>query len=225
MPRIAQLILALIIGLALLTWAASGVVETTVREWFERDVSSRAHLVLTSASQSLAHAWSDPKELDGQLQAFAREERVMAVLACGVDLSTRSSTPGFPQEFNCLEVGPRVRTADSTSGNAEQPLHEWSTIATLPTGRVQVSAMPISVQGQEVGFAILVQDLSYIEPTRSQSTDLSYRYLWNSGSHGLRSTAFSGQGSTSRLELGVARHAAWGRQAQPGFSADPQRLA
>jgi len=163
MPRIAQVILALIIGLALLTWAASGVVETTVREWFERDVNSRAHLALTSARQSLAHVWGDPKELDGQLQAFAREERVMAVSACGVDLSTRSSTPGFPQEFNCSEVGPRVRTADSTAGSAEQPLHEWSTIATLPTGRVQVSAMPISVQGQEVGFAILVQDLSYIE--------------------------------------------------------------
>jgi hypothetical protein len=131
MPRIAQVILALIIGLALLTWAASGVVETTVREWFERDVNSRAHLALTSASQSLAHVWGDPKELDGQLQAFAREERVMAVSACGADLSMRFSTPGFPQEFNCSEVGSRVRTVDSTAGNAEQPLHEWNTIATL----------------------------------------------------------------------------------------------
>ena len=46
MPRMARLILALILGLALLTWVASGVVQTTAREWFERDVNSRAKMVL-----------------------------------------------------------------------------------------------------------------------------------------------------------------------------------
>ena len=52
------------LGLALLAWAASGVVQTTAREWFERDVSSRAQLVLVGARQSLANAWyGDPKDL------------------------------------------------------------------------------------------------------------------------------------------------------------------
>ena len=61
MPRMAQFILALIVGLALLTWAATDVVQTTARGWFERDVSSRARLVLAGASQSLANAWyGDP---------------------------------------------------------------------------------------------------------------------------------------------------------------------
>ena len=60
MPRMARFILALIVGLALLMWAASGVVQTTAREWFERDVSSRAQLVLTGARQSLADSWYDP---------------------------------------------------------------------------------------------------------------------------------------------------------------------
>jgi trehalose 6-phosphate synthase len=159
----AQLILALLAGLALLTWAASGVVQTTAREWFERDVSSRAHLALTGARQSLAYAWYDPQELNRQLMIIARDERVMAAEACNNDLSTRSSTPGFPDEFDCLAVGPRVRTAEPAAGNAGNNLHEWSTIGALPTGRVQVSAMPIKVQGQELGFAIMVQDLSYIE--------------------------------------------------------------
>ena len=163
MPRIAQVILVLLVGLALLTWAASGVVETTAREWFERDVSSRAHLVLTSASHSLANAWNNPLELDGQLVVIARDERVIAVAACNTDLTVRSSTPGFPQEFSCLEVGPRVRTAESTKGKADEPVHDWSTVATLPTGRVQVTAMPISGGKQELGFAVLVQDLSYID--------------------------------------------------------------
>ena len=40
-------------------------------------------------------------------------------------------------------------------------------MATLPTGRVFVSAMPVSSQGQVLGFTILVHDLSYIERRES----------------------------------------------------------
>lgn len=159
----ARFILALIVGLALLTWATSGVVQTTAREWFQRDVSSRAHLVLIGARQSLADAWNDPENLQRQLVALARDERVMGAAACASDFNTRSSTPGFPIEFSCAEVGPRVRGADNLVGNVSQGFREWSTVSTLPTGRVYVSAMPVLIQGQEVGFAILVQDLSYID--------------------------------------------------------------
>lgn len=165
MPRIAQVILALIVGLALLTWAASGVVETTAREWFERDVTSRAHLVLTSASHSLASAWDNPGELDSLLVGIAHDERVMAVSACNTDLSTRLSTPGFPQEFSCIEVGPRVREVDRDhpAGEAPPSFREWSTVASLPTGRVQVSALPLVGSQGELGFVVMVQDLGYIE--------------------------------------------------------------
>src|ERR1700674_624262 len=163
MPRMARFILGLIVGLALLMWAASGVVQTTAREWFERDVSSRAQLVLTGARQSLADAWYDPKNLEKQLVVLARDERIMGAAACSEDLTLRSSTPGFPEEFSCSAVGSRVHAADPITGDAEQQFHEWSAVATLPTGRVHASAMPISAQGQELGFAILVHDLSFIE--------------------------------------------------------------
>ncbi|MGD0941486.1 MAG: trehalose-6-phosphate synthase [Terracidiphilus sp.] len=163
MTRVARFILALIVGLALLTWAASGVVQTTVREWFERDVSSRARLALTGAVQSLGDAWNDPANLNRQLMGLARDERVLGAAACGTDLSTRSRTPGFPDEFNCVAVGFRVRDTGLTAGKSNQDFHEWGTVATIPTGRVFVSAMPIWNQGQELGFAILVQDLSYID--------------------------------------------------------------
>jgi trehalose 6-phosphate synthase len=163
MTRVARFILALIVGLALLTWATSGVVQTTAREWFQRDVNSRAHLVLISARPSLADAWNDSENLQRQLTALARDERVMGVAACGSDLSTRSSTPGFPIEFSCAEVGSRVRDADAIAGNATQQFREWSTVSTLPTGRVYVSAMPVWSQEKQLGFAILVQDLSYID--------------------------------------------------------------
>jgi len=163
MSRIARLILGLLAGLALLTWVASGVVETTAREWFERDVSSRAHLFLTAANRSLAQAWNNPQELHSDLVTIARDERVMAAAACGLDLSTRAETPAFPAEFDCVEVGPRM-LINAPSRTTEQPtFREWSTIATLPTGRVHVSAMPVRDNGQEQGFVILVQDLGYIQ--------------------------------------------------------------
>jgi trehalose 6-phosphate synthase len=163
MTRVARFILALIVGLALLTWATSGVVQTTAREWFERDVNSRAQLVMIGARQSLADTWNDPENLQRQLAALARDEHVMGAAACGDDLSARSSTPGFPIEFSCAEVGSRVRGADAAATNTSQGFQEWSTVSTLPTGRVYVSAMPVWSQGQEVGFSILVQDLSYID--------------------------------------------------------------
>jgi trehalose 6-phosphate synthase len=162
----ARFILALIAGLGLLMWAASGVVQTTAREWFERDVGSRAELVLTGARQSLADAWNDPANLDKQLAALARDERVMSAAVCGLDLQPRSSTPGFPDEFSCSAVGSRARASDPAG---DQQFHEWSTVATLPTGRVHVSVMPVSIQGQELGFAILVHDLSFIEKREAKA--------------------------------------------------------
>ncbi len=163
MPRMARLILALILGLALLTWVASGVVQTTAREWFERDVNSRAKMVLVGARQSLAIAWyGEPNDLQKQLMAFARDERVMGAAVCDTTFKSRASTPGFPDDLNCWTVGARVRAADP-SGDGEGRIQEWSTVATLPTGRVHVSVMPIGNQGQELGFAILLHDLSFIE--------------------------------------------------------------
>jgi trehalose 6-phosphate synthase len=169
MPRMAQFILALMTGLAVLTWAASGVVQTTAREWFERDVTSRSQLVLVGASQSLANAWywATP-DLQKQLTDIARDERVIGVAACDTDLSQRARTPGFPEEFSCTAVGSRVRVVDADEGNGSA-LREWNTIATLPTGRVHVSAMPIRDQTQELGFAILVHDLSYIDRREAQA--------------------------------------------------------
>lgn len=166
----AQFILVLLVGLGLLTWAASGVVQATAREWFERDVSSRAQLVLVGAEQSLAHSWyGDPKELQQLLIELTRDERVMGAAVCDADLKARASTAGFPPEFGCWAIGSRVRAADSGVGSATGRFQQWSTVATLPTGRVHVSVMPISGQGQELGFAILLHDLSYIDRREAQA--------------------------------------------------------
>jgi trehalose 6-phosphate synthase len=163
MSRIARFTLALLLAVALLAWAASAVVHTTVQEWFERDVNSRAHLVLVGAGQSLADAWyGDPTDLQKLLMNLTRDERVMGAAVCDLEFKPRANTPGFPADFNCWTVGARVRAADP-SGDSAGRLQEWSTVASLPTGRVHVSVMPLRNQGQGLGFAILLHDLSFIE--------------------------------------------------------------
>jgi len=169
MPRLAQFTLVLLLGLALLAWAASGVVQSTARQWFEHDVDSRAQLVLVGARQSLATAWNgDPENLQRQLGDLSRDERVLGAEACGEDLALRASTPGFPEEFNCSVIGAHVRAAAPQTGLSGH-YQEWSTVATLPTGRVHLAVLPIWLQGQELGFAVLVHDLSYIDRRESQA--------------------------------------------------------
>ena len=168
MSRIARLILGLIVGLALLGWAASGVVETTAREWFERDINARAHLVLASARRSLSQAWDNPEELYSQVLSIAHDERVIGVSACGADLQPRAISSGFPDEFNCTQVGSRILSADPAPGGAPV-FREWSTVSLLPTGRVQVNAAPILSGHQALGFVVLVQDLSYIDAREARA--------------------------------------------------------
>jgi len=160
MPRLAKFVLALLVGLALLTWAASSVVQTTARGWFERDVSARSRIMLLGARDPIRVAWyQSPGEMQKQLGTLARDERVMGAAACDPDLSVRARTPGFPDDFGCFAVGSRARSDDGSPG----PIQEWSTVSALPSGRVHVSVMPIGDDDQQVGFVILLHDLSYIE--------------------------------------------------------------
>ena len=101
------------------------------------------------------------------------------------DLKPRASTPGFPEEFNCSAVGTRVRAADP-DGSGRIRFARWSTVATLPTGRVHVSVMPITNQTQDLGFAILLHDLSFIERREAQARTFLFVIFGILGHHGFR---------------------------------------
>ena len=159
MPRITRFVPAFIAGMAMVTWAAAGVLQSTVTEWFERDVNARAQLVMVGARQSVASAWFDDENLKKQLMELARDERVIGVALCNGDSSLRVATPGFPEEFACGAVGARIRSVGSGRG----ALNEWTTIGVLPAGRVHLLAMPLAFQGQSLGFAMLLHDLSFVD--------------------------------------------------------------
>src|SRR5436190_126160 len=81
LPRFSRFALMLVLGLALLTAAASAAVQRTTRAWFENDLALRA---------------------------------------------------------------------------------EWRGVLALPSGRVHVSALPVREGERELGFAVLVHDMSFV---------------------------------------------------------------
>ncbi len=161
MPRLVQFVLALVTSLALLAWVVTGFVEATASRWFERDVSLRARLVVMGARTSLAAHWSPDQRigLERQLSEIARDERVMAAAACNADFSMLASTADFQELFNCRDVGLQMRA----SRDAAAPLAEWTTVSRLPAGSIHVSAVPLWDGGRQIGFVIVLQDLSYAE--------------------------------------------------------------
>ena len=50
--RAVTFVVALVLGLALVTWAASIAVHETTRGWFEKDVNLRAELAVSGARQA-----------------------------------------------------------------------------------------------------------------------------------------------------------------------------
>lgn len=163
MRRQIQFVLVLFAGVALLAWAVAAVVQETTRQWFERDLNLRAQLAATGSRASLIANWSRERgrELEQQLIEIARDERVMAVAACGTDFTQLASTPEFPVAFGChqmdVQAGARKRPGDGPAG-------EWHRVLRLPGGSIHLSLIPMWRSGWErAGFLLLVQDMSYAE--------------------------------------------------------------
>jgi trehalose 6-phosphate synthase len=160
--RAGRFVVGLVVGLALVTWAGSVIVDRTTRAWFERDITLRAHLAANGARQALIAHWSseDAGVLQQLLADLTRDERVMAAAACGPDLATLASTPSFPADFSCRSVGPHVRPEGE---RPEAPWYAWEEQSSLPAGRIQVNAVPMMADGRTLGFLVLVHDLSFAE--------------------------------------------------------------
>ena len=139
-----RFVLALLAGLALLTWGASVIIEKTTRDWFERDLRLRAELAVSGAREVLISNWRATRhaELRNILIDFTRDERILSAAACNADLGTLTSTPDFPSEFSCRKVGPHVHQADP---RAAWPV--WHSVAPLPRRRrSQSSSRPATAR-------------------------------------------------------------------------------
>ena len=160
--RAVRFLLALILGLGLLTWGASLLVHRETSAWFESDVSQRARLAMATARETLVARWSrgQQSELRAALVELTRDERIMGAAACAPDLSLLAATPAFPEPFRCEKLGPLVTSAPEAAPDA---WHPWESVERLPGGTVHVSAIPMSDGQRLLGLLVLVHDLSYVE--------------------------------------------------------------
>jgi trehalose 6-phosphate synthase len=156
-----RFIVALVLGLALLTWAASLFVYRTMRDWFEKDISLRAQLAVNGARHGLLSHWRAESAggLHALLVELTRDERILAAAACGMDLVELATSGDFPAQLGCRSVGAHVRQ----SGPSGVEFAPWKAVTSLPGGTVHVSAIPLLDQHEAVGFVVLVHDLSFIE--------------------------------------------------------------
>jgi trehalose 6-phosphate synthase len=174
MRRAVRFMIALVVALAFVTWAASVIVQKTTRAWFEKDVDLRVQLVVNGARQPLIAHWHKEQRtaLQGLLTEIARDERIMAAAACAADLTPLTSTRGYPKAFGCADLGSHVRPSpDALAGDWTA----WSSVVTLPGGDVHVSAVPVIDAEVPLGFMVLVHDLSFVQ--RREATTRQFLLL------------------------------------------------
>ena len=153
---------ALIAGLGLLTWGASVLVNRTTREWFDRDIRLRSDLAVSGARAALVARWNpqEPDQLRGILEEIARDERIMAVAACGADLTLLARTVHFPPQLSCSAINGRLR---ADTGSEPAAGFVGSEVFLLAGGNVHLSAMPLVGDGTTLGFVVLIHDLAFVE--------------------------------------------------------------
>jgi trehalose 6-phosphate synthase len=182
--RALRFILALVVGLALLAWGALSIVQQTTREWFDRDIQLRSSLAVSGARQALVAHWGEGQRsgiLD-VLLAITRDERVMAAVACGADLTLLAQAGDYPRQLPCSAVAPHLRAAAETPAAAWMP---WASEIGLPGGSVHATAIPVIEGERALGFVVLIHDMSFVgrrEATARQFLLLAFALLALAGS-------------------------------------------
>ena len=125
----------------------------------------------------------------------------------------------FLRPFSCSIVGNQAR---ASRGNSNR-LTDWSTVATLPTGRVYLSVMPLDSQGQQLGFITLLHDLSFIERREAQARTFLLIAFGILAVMACGATDLRRQARPLRLDCGTPPAAAGARNPETRISAHPQR--
>ena len=213
MHRPFRFLVALILGLALVTLVGSVIVHETTRDWFERDVRLRARLAVSGARQALISHWhkDERTELRELLAEITHDERIMAAAACSADLTLLTRTDDYPLQFDCERLGRYVRSGEGEGeGEAAPGWSSWQSVVSLPGGRAEVSAIPVLDRGRALGFVVLVHDLSFVDRREAKArrflvmafgflalaasavTIIAARLSWRGWSKELRSSLLTG---------------------------------
>src|SRR5262245_2923702 len=161
MRPFARFLVLLLLGLALLTWGVSWVVERTTHGWFQKDIELRSQLVMSGARQALVSATSagDRVALGKLLEEITRDERIIGAAVFDKNASLLVKTREYPSS---LGSGDPSAYACPVPPDQEvwKPLHMG---ATIPTGTIHISTIPFAEGDDLLGFLVLVHDMSFAE--------------------------------------------------------------
>ncbi|HEX8908121.1 MAG TPA: trehalose-6-phosphate synthase [Anaeromyxobacteraceae bacterium] len=151
------MVVPLLLGLALLAWVATALVNETAGAWFTRDVELRAGLAARSAQDALVtHLRSDDRRrLTAVVESLARDERIMSAEVCTQGLATATKTKAFPVKYACEAL--REQLSAAAGGIVARDFSD-----DIEGGRVLVSVHPVEADGAVQGALVLVHDLSFL---------------------------------------------------------------
>jgi hypothetical protein len=158
---------ALVALLSLAAVAALGfaLVQRSTFASFHRDVTMR---VRPSGTGSLVpgKAKARPQSmLRRLLGAVIRDGHVTAAAACTADLTLVAQTRDFPHGLSCGPLGVRVRPAPNSPPVAWRT---WQGVQPIAGRLVPVSAVPVVVGQEALGFIVLVRPI----PPANEARDL-----------------------------------------------------
>jgi len=142
----------LLLVLALIAWGAAEVSTRSARAWAEKDLGSRARLVVAGLHEQLAGrlAAGERTRARDLLEDLARDERLVAAALCDSAFRPFASTAALPEALGCSHWA----GSPGPSGEREVTLEAEG-------GTVHVSILPLA-EGADLGYLVLVHDLSYV---------------------------------------------------------------
>lgn len=156
-----RFILPLLLLLGSIAWAAAPLVGDLIGRWFRADVELRSRLVFHSVHDTvltLVQAADDRRagrKIDDLFQRISQDERLLAIGLCSSSGKLLQKSSAWPTAQPC--------PAAPAGGQTFLPQH-------LNTGSVLASAFTLDETKPELGYLVILHDLSFIE-RRSASAE------------------------------------------------------
>jgi len=146
-----RLVLSLCAILALAAWGSAELSRRSERTWAERDLDTRARLVLAAVHPSVVAGLGrdDRHGIQVLLDDLVHGDRLAAAAVCGEGGRLVAATAGFPEALGCR------RFLDGAARSED--------LAGLGAGEQRMTALPVSDGNRVLGSLVLLQDLSFLE--------------------------------------------------------------